>query len=200
MKSIRFDFPVQRQHRQLSPLASSAMNGGASSLARSYARALSYFTRPWLHFTEARRRVPTRRQEYKKQKSQNEISARPSEPYKGFIVRHTRAPLHCMRIGAKTVLKDKKLSSWLERAKAGDFRYRFARAIFREESACFKHRLRSVIFSISITATGYVESCYIYMEYQNRCNARIYLKTGVRLVVLVMFFIFKGRQKIYLLI
>lgn len=59
-----------------------------------------------------------------KQKSQNEISARPSEPYKGFIVRHTRAPLHCMRIGAETVLREKKLSSVLEKAAVGDLKYR----------------------------------------------------------------------------
>lgn len=59
-----------------------------------------------------------------KQKSQNEISARPSEPYKGFIVRHTRAPLYCMRIRAETVLREKKLSSVLEKAAAGDLKYR----------------------------------------------------------------------------
>lgn len=106
-------------------------------LARSYARfALSYFTRPWLRFT-----VEPRRREYKKQKSQNEISTRPSELYKGFIVRHTRAPLHCMRIGAETVLRDKKLSPWLEKATAGNFKYRlrvlsFAKCLFKTSTAC----------------------------------------------------------------
>jgi len=59
-----------------------------------------------------------------KQKSQNEISAHPSEPYKGFIVRHTRAPLHCMHIGAEIVLREKKLSSVLEKAAARDLKYR----------------------------------------------------------------------------
>jgi len=134
MKSIRFDFPVHRQHGRAPLLLHRPwMEDASRSLVRS--SALSYFTRPWLRFTEE-----PRRREYKKQKSQNEISARPSELYKGFIVRHTRAPLHCMRIGAETVLRDKKLSSWLEKATAGDFKYRlrvlsFAKCLFKTSTA-----------------------------------------------------------------
>jgi len=90
-----------------------------------------------------------------KQKSQNEISAHPSEPYKGFIVRHTRAPLHCMRIGAEIVLREKKLSSVLEKAVARDLKYR----LYAPPTKCL-FEISTAFGAENIYTVSYFQFCF----------------------------------------
>jgi len=72
-------------------------------------------------------------------------------------VRHTRASLHCTRIGVETVLREKKLSSVLEKAAAGDLKYRLhATKCLFEISTAFGARKypHGFIFSILFPAIG----------------------------------------------
>lgn len=186
----RFDLIFPCNGNTGAPLASSAMNGECVSLARTLVRFVIFYA----PVTSLHRRSPDAKNTRSK-KSQNEISARPSELYKGFIVRHTRAPLHCMRIGAETVLRDKKLSSWLEKATVGDFKYRlrvlsFAKCLFK--TTCDRARWYFQFRSLSLAMR---ESPYFYVDNQNRCNETIYFQTDVKCLVVWLSFRLQKDEK-----